>query len=54
MKKGKVEQKITADYILDLYDKAKKLKDKNKKVKLMKKIKLLSNHVGEYIIKPLD
>ncbi len=54
MRKGEIKEKITADYILDLYDKAKSLRDKNKKLKLMKVIKTLSQHVGEYIIKPLD
>ena len=54
MKKVEIKEKITADYILDLYDKAKSLKDKNKKLKLMKIIKTLSKHIGEYIVKPLD
>lgn len=54
MKKGKVKQKITADFILDLYDKAKKLKSKEKKLELMKQIRKLTNHIGEYIVKPLD
>ena len=31
MKKGEIKQKISPDYILYLYDKAKKLKSKEKK-----------------------
>lgn len=51
MKKGEVMQKVTADYILSLYDKAKKIKSKEKKSELFKKIKLLSKHIGSYIVK---
>ena len=54
MKKGEVKQKISADYILYLYDKAKKLKSKEKKAALLKQVKILSQHIGEYIVKPLD
>ena len=54
VKKGKVKEKITADYILGLYSKAKKLKSQDKKKELFKKIKVLSKHLGYYIIKPLD
>lgn len=54
VKKGIVKTKITADFILDLYDKAKKLRSQEKKVELMKQIRILSQHVGEYIVKPLD
>lgn len=54
MKKGEVKTKITSDFILDLYDKAKKLKSQEKKASLMRAIKLLSKHIGEYLIKPLD
>ena len=42
------------DYILYLYDKAKKLKSKQKKAALLKQIRILSQHIGEYIVKPLD
>lgn len=54
MKEGEVKTKITSDFILDLYDKAKKLKSQEEKRALMKTIKLLSKHIGEYLIKPLD
>ena len=54
MKKAKVKQKIDADYILYLYDKAKKLKDPKKKIELNKQIKILSQHLGSYLVKPLD
>ena len=42
MKKGEIKQKISHDYILYLYDKAKKLKSKEKKAALLKQIKILS------------
>ena len=54
MKKGVVKQKVSPDYILYLYDKAKKLKSKEKKAALLKQIKILSQNLGSYIVKPLD
>ena len=54
VKKGIVKEKITADFIIDLYEKAKKMKDQKKKAKTLKNIKILSNHIGEYLVKPLD
>tara|TARA_A100001037_G_C14938583_1_gene539439 strand:- start:521 stop:685 length:165 start_codon:yes stop_codon:yes gene_type:complete len=54
VKKGAVKQKITIEYISSLYDKAKKLKSKEKKLKIFKEIRLLTKHIGSYIIKPLD
>ena len=54
VKKGIVKEKITADFIIDLYEKAKKMKDQKKKAKALTNIKILSNHIGEYLIKPLD
>ena len=54
VKKGIVKEKITADFIIDLYEKAKKMKDAKKKAKALKNIKMLSQHVGEYLIKTLD
>ena len=53
-KKGIVKTKITSDFILSLYDKAKKMKSQEKKLELMKQIKILSQHIGEFIIKPID
>jgi hypothetical protein len=52
VKRVEIKEKVTHDLILDLYDQAKKLKSKEKKAKLMKQIKLLSQHIGEYIVKP--
>jgi len=49
MKVVKVKKKITSDLILDLYDKAKSLKGQEKK-KLLKKVKLLSQHIGDYLV----
>jgi hypothetical protein len=54
MEKGIVKTKVTANFILDLYDKAKKMKSREKKLALMKQIKILSENIGSYIVKPLD
>jgi hypothetical protein len=54
MKKGEIKQKVSPEYIIYLYDKAKKLKSKEKKAALLKQIRILSQHIGEYIVKPLD
>lgn len=54
MEKGIVKTKVTANFILDLYDKAKKMKSREKKLELMKQIKILSKNIGMYIIKPLE
>ena len=54
MKKGIVKHKVTHDYILDLYDKAKKLKSKEKKAKMLKEIRKLTRHIGEYVVKYID
>ena len=49
MKVVKVKHKITTDFILDLYEKAKTLKGEEKK-KLIGKIELLSKHIGDYLV----
>lgn len=54
MKRGVVKQKVTADYILDLYDKAKKIKSRKTKATMMKNIKILSQNLGKYLVRPLD
>ena len=42
-------KKVTADTVLDLYDKAKKEKKLLKKEELMKKVIFLSKHLNEYL-----
>lgn len=54
MEKGIIKTKVTPDFILSLYDKAKKMKSQQKKLELMKQIRVLSEHMGEYIVKPID
>jgi|TARA_R110000824_G_scaffold54248_5_gene149715 hypothetical protein len=49
MKVVKVKHKITTDFILDLYEKAKTLKGEEKK-KLIGKIELLSKYIGDYLV----
>ena len=50
MKKVQVKHEITHDFVLDLYEKAKKAKDKKKK-ELMKQARFFSQHIGEYLAK---
>ena len=50
MKIVKVKHKITHDFLLDLYEKSKKLKGEKKK-ELLEQIEFLSNHIGEYLVK---
>ena len=54
MKKAIVKTKITPDFILSLYNKAKKMKSQEKKLELLKEIKVLSKNLGQYIVKPID
>jgi hypothetical protein len=54
MKKGVVKQKITHDYILDLYEQCRKLKSKKKKSEMLKEIKKLTKHIGDYVVKSVD
>ena len=54
MRSGIIKQKITSDYILDLYDRCKKIKNKKERQELMEQIKKMSQHIGEYLIKVED
>lgn len=54
MKKGTIKEKVTHDYILDLYEKCRKIKDKKKKAQFLKEIKKLTKHIGEYVVKVQD
>ncbi len=54
MRKGKIKQKVTEDYIISLFEKAKRLKSKEKKLELFKLIRKLKDNIGSYIIKPID
>ena len=47
--KGLVTEKITSDFILDLYEKAKTKKGKEKE-KAMKQVKALSKMIGSYLV----
>ena len=54
MRKGEIKQKVTEDYIISLFEKAKRLKSKEKKLELFKLIRKLKDNIGSYIIKPID
>jgi hypothetical protein len=43
--------KISSDFILDLYERSKKLKGTEKDI-ILDQVKLFSKHLGEYIEKP--
>ena len=47
---GTVKQRVTADFILDEYEKAKK-KRGTEKEKAMEQLKILSQNLGAYIVK---
>ena len=47
---GTVKQKITADFILDLYEEAKKKRGKNREA-MMDLLKILSKNLGSYVVK---
>lgn len=51
---GIVNQKITADLVLDMYDKFKKEKNKTKKDEIWKKLELLSKNLNHYLVMPKD
>lgn len=43
--------KISSDFVLDLYERSKKLKGSEKEI-IIDQVKLFSKHLGEYIEKP--
>jgi hypothetical protein len=49
---GIVKQKITADFILDLYEKYKNEKNKIKRKEIEKKLILLSKNLNQYLVMP--
>jgi len=51
---GIVNQKITADLVLDMYEKYKKEKNKSKKDELWQKLELLSKNLNHYLVMPKD
>ena len=51
---GIVNQKITADLVLDMYEKYKKEKNKIKRDEIWKKLELLSKNLNHYLVMPKD
>ena len=49
-KKVKIEQEITIDYILDQYNRIKKIKNKAEKDEELKALKELSKNLGGYLV----
>ena len=54
MSKGEVVRKVTKEYVLSLFEKANKIKDQKVKLEMYKKIIILSQNIGKYIIKTID
>ena len=50
LKESIVEQQITSDFVLELYEKSKKLRGKKKK-ECLAAAELLSKHVGKWLVK---
>ena len=53
MKKGQLKQKVTADYILDLYQES-KLRTGKEAEKILNAVKMLSRHLNEWLVIPED
>ena len=53
MKIVEVKKKVTHDFVLEIYDQAKKAKG-DKKKELLQKAELLSRHIGEYLVKKVN
>jgi len=51
---GIVNQKITADLVLDMYEKYKREKNKDKKEEILLKVKLLAKNLNHYLVMPKD
>ena len=49
-RKGVVSQEITSDFVLEIYEKAKKARSKNRKEQLHKVAEELSKHVGKFLV----
>ena len=50
LQKQIVEQEITSDFVLELYEKSKKLRGKKKK-EMLAIAELLSKHIGKWLVK---
>jgi|TARA_R110002050_G_scaffold191798_1_gene326611 hypothetical protein len=49
-RRGVVSQKITSDFVLEIYEKAKKAKTDKRKLELHKVAETLSQHIGEFLV----
>ena len=50
LKEQIVEHEITSDFVLELYEKSKKLRGKKKK-EMLATAELLSKHIGKWLVK---
>ena len=49
-RKGVVSQEITSDFVLEIYEKAKKTRSQKRKEQLHKVAEELSKHVGKFLV----
>lgn len=52
--KAKVKQKITSDFILDEYERIKKIKSKKKREEEFQNLKTLSQNIGGYLTEEVN
>ena len=52
LKVVQVKHKITHDFLLDIYNKAKTEKNEDKQKELMAQFEFLRKHIGEYLVSP--
>ena len=45
-----VSQEITSDFVLEIYERAKKARNKNRKQELHKIAEKLSKHIGKFLV----
>ena len=50
LRKGVVAQEITSDFVLEIYEKAKKSRSKKRKEELHQVAEELSKHIGKFLV----
>lgn len=50
LRKGIVAQEITSDFVLEIYEKAKRARSKKRKGELISVAEELSKHVGKWLV----
>ncbi len=50
VRKVVVSQEITSDFVLEIYEKAKRARNKQRRDDLYKAAEVLSKHIGKYLV----